>query len=344
MNRKLGVFLVLMACAFSAKALEVKEGLVKLVVDERVARVSLYRLVDVKKGIYEPLFFASDPRTSYASLSIDGVQYRLGDSSDYRFAVSRTASGAAIQFSSKFCTLVESIDFVKSEGAALVDGVKISFALQNSSQKDESIGLRLLLDTWLGEKSGLHFRTSRLAKVTGETAIEGFGDESWISTPGERANLQIMLKATGLESPDRALLANWKRLSDASWSFEALPSRGFTLLPYSVNDSAVALFWEPRVVRAGARRTFSVIAGAFNASGYSDRIVESGGGGPAGLFSLPSAEGIDRETAMQADLVAVRDLLSRIDQALADGQTPSPEDIETWNKILDQLEKRKKGY
>ncbi len=342
MNKKLALLSILLALGLSASALESKEGLVKIVIDEKVGRVSLYRLVDVKKGLYEPLLFASDPRTSYATLSLDGVQYKLGDSSEYRFSVSRTASGAAIQFSSKFCSIVESVDFVKSEGAALADGIKISFALQNTSQKDESLGLRLLLDTWLGEKSGLHFRTSRIEKVSVESSIEGFGDETWISSPGEKANLQIMLKATGLESPDRVLLANWKRLSDAPWGFEALPSHSFTLLPYSVNDSAAALFWEPRVVRAGSGRRFSVIIGAFNPKGYQNTLVETDKNAVDQL-ALSAVQG-GRQAQMEADLVTVRDLLTRIDQAIANGQTPSPEDIEAWNRILDQLEKRKKGY
>ena len=47
---------------------------------------------------------------------------------------------------------------------------------------------------------------------------------------------------------------------------------------------------------------------------------------------------------MSSDLVAVRDLLSRIDLAISSGKVPSPEELAAWQKILDRLEERKKGY
>ena len=47
---------------------------------------------------------------------------------------------------------------------------------------------------------------------------------------------------------------------------------------------------------------------------------------------------------MAADLVSVRDLITRIDRALATGSALSDDELATWRKILDRLEERKKGY
>ena len=52
----------------------------------------------------------------------------------------------------------------------------------------------------------------------------------------------------------------------------------------------------------------------------------------------------DAATSMAGDLVAARDLLSRIDRAVAEGGTISENELATWRKILDRLEERKKGY
>jgi hypothetical protein len=46
---------------------------------------------------------------------------------------------------------------------------------------------------------------------------------------------------------------------------------------------------------------------------------------------------------MEADLIAVRDLLSRMDQALSSGKPLSADQIDAWKEILETLEARKKG-
>ncbi|MBL8967495.1 MAG: hypothetical protein JNG85_10815 [Spirochaetaceae bacterium] len=330
-----------------AFGLEAKEGLVKIVINESTARLSVYRLVDVAKGRYEALVFDQDPRTSFATLSVDGKQYKLGDASDYRFTVSRTDTGARVEFRSAACVLREDIDFAKSAGAALADGLRLSFTMENVSQKDAEIGLRLLVDTWLAEKSGLHFRTDKRARVVSETAIGPADEDRWIATPGDRAELMLAFAGDGVDRPDRILLANWKRLNDEPWAFDVNVARNFTLLPYSVNDSALALYWDPVLVPRGGSRKAVTVLGAFNEKGYPPE-ASAGAVDPAtsAIFSqtVLSAESAGSEAAMVSDLVAVRDLVSRIDRALSSGKPPSEEELVAWKKILDLLEERKKGY
>ena len=47
--------------------------------------------------------------------------------------------------------------------------------------------------------------------------------------------------------------------------------------------------------------------------------------------------------ALAQDLLVVRDLIAKIDQAIASGKL-SPEEIAAWQQILDRLEARMKGY
>lgn len=335
-------FAAFLAAPFAASALEAKEGLVKIVVNDQNARVSLYRLVDIAKGKYESFLFDQDPRTSFATLSIDGKQAKLGDAADYRFAISRSDTGVRIEFKSSFCAVRESIDFAKSEGSALADGVRVTYELENVSERDASIGLRFLADTYLAEKSGLHFATSKSQKVVSEADITAATGETWISSPGERATFMIQIDGPGVDRPDRVLVANWKRLSDASWDFDANSQRNFTLVPYSVNDSAAALYWQPATVPRGGTRRLSFAMGSFNEKGYpaatarteTDAIFES---------TVLAAEGSNAATSLAADLVAVRDLIANIDRAIASGNAKADE-IAAWKKILDRLEERKKGY
>lgn len=325
-----------------AAALEAKEGLVRIVVNEANGRFAIYRLVDVAKGKYETFLFDQDIRTSFATLSVDGRQVKLGDASDYRLSTTRTDTGVLLEFRSSSCVARESIDFAKSEGAALADGVRVGFELENVSERDSMIGLRFLADTFLAEKSGIHFATDTSQRIAYETAFAANSLPVWLATPGEQVNFMIQPSRSGPDRPDTLLLANWKRLSDASWGFDANPQRNFTLVPYSINDSAVAIFWEPVAVARGGSRRMSFVMGAFNAKGYpsstgqtaTERIFES---------TVLEAGAGNAQTALAADLVAVRDLIAQIDRAMASGSI-KPDELAAWNKILDRLEERKKGY
>jgi hypothetical protein len=349
MKRLLTAAALFLAGALALQALEAKEGLVRLVVNETTARISLYRLTDVAKGRYEALLFDQDPRTSFATLSADGRLYKLGDSSEFRVTAARTDTGVRIEFRSASTVVRQSVDFARSEGSALADGVRVTFALENISEREASLGLRYLLDTWLGEKSGLHFITDKRPRVSEETAITAADADSWVAspigptpTPG-RAGFMIQLSGEGIDRPDKVLLSNWKRLSDAAWGFDANGQRNFTLVPYSINDSAAALFWEPVSVARGGTRSLSFVMGSLNEKGYpaSDGKTQT-----EAIFAATvlGAAAPDAATSMAADLVAARDLIGRIDRALAEGGTISPDELAAWRKILDRLEERKKGY
>jgi hypothetical protein len=342
------IALVLGSC-LALGALEAKEGLVKLIVNESNARISLYRLTDVAKNRYEALIFDQDPRTSFATLSADGKLYKLGDSSELRVAVQRSDTGVKIEFRSSSFVVRQSLDFARSAGSALADGLRVTFSLENISEREISLGLRYLIDTWLGEKSGAHFFTDKRQRLSSETAILRGDADGWIATPSGpypqavKTGFMIQIAGDGVDRPDKVLLSNWKRLSDATWSFDANSQRNFTLVPYSINDSAVALFWEPVSVARGGTRSLSFAMGCLNEKGYP---ATDGKTSTEQIFAATvlGAAPPDKATSMAADLVAARDLIARIDRALAEGGNLSSDELAAWKKILDRLEERKKGY
>jgi len=333
----------LLASSLGLQALDAPEGLVKVVVSESTARISIYRLTDVAKGRYEPFLFDQDPRTSFLTLSADGRLSKLGDASDFPFTVARTDTGVRIEFRSSSFVVRQILDFAKSDGSALADGLKVTLEIENVSEHEASLGLRYLLDTWLGEKSGIHFITDKRPRISEETAILPTSDDSWVGTPGASASFMVLLSGPGVDRPDKVILANWKRLADAPWAFDVNPQRNFTLVPYSINDSALALYWEPVPVPSGGTRRVAFMMGNLNEKGYPASSETT----PTDAIFASTVLGTsppDAATSMAADLVAVRDLISRIDIAVAEGRTISPDEIAAWGKILDRLEERKKGY
>lgn len=327
----------------SAFGLDLKEGRIRLVINERSGRFALYYLADVAKNQYVPLLYDQETRTTYATLMVDDKPYKLGDASEFRVSVSQEPGGGArIEYRSSFCVVKQSFAFVASPGSAMQDGVTIGFSMENVSQKDATVGLRFLMDTWLGEKASAHFWAKSMGPVSGESVLAGDSGDTWIrsveTVSGTEANLQVQLTAPATR-PDRLVAANWKRLNDAAWSFDASSSRNFTLLPYSINDSAVALYYEPLTIRPGSTREIVVILSQAN-DGYP--AVASQAVSPT-VSAITSPE-LTAPLDEMADLIAVRSVIEAIDAALASGAVPSAEDMAAIESTLRRLETRKAKY
>lgn len=342
------ILLLIAVTLFGAAAfgLDIKDGRIKLTVDEKSGRFSLYYLSDVTKSLYVPLLYAEESRTTYATLSFDQKTYKLGEASEFRVGVSKEASGGVrIEYRSSFCVIKQVFTFVTSPGSSMTDGVSLEYSIENVSQRDTPIGLRILFDTWLGEKIQTHFTTQSAGPLSGEVALIGDFMDSWIRSSEtvaekkETVSLQLQLSSPATK-PDRVVAANWKRLSDAAWSFDTNASRNFTLLPYSINDSAVALYFEPIVIRPGSTRKVSTILSQAN-EGYPEVSSLTD---PATTPLVITAPAVTAPLDEMVDLVAVRDVLDAINAAISAGTTPTAAELEAMDSIVRQLETRKSKY
>lgn len=269
----------------AAGALEVKEGRVKLVLHETTGRFSLYYLADLKRERYEALFVDQDPRTSFLSLLVDDRSLRLGDTSSFRYRAEKTDSGARFVFESSSVSLTQTFTFIRTANAALADGIRMDIDVMNRAERETSIGIRLLIDTMLGEKNRDHFSTDRRS-LASETVLKPIeeGDRWWFSK-NDSAGLMGSLSFPADPIPDSVHFANWKRLNDAAWKVDAKPGRNFNLLPYSMDDSAVCYYYEPVRLARGAERRVSVSLAAADTAGFSTTSADV----DAGLSRLLSA-------------------------------------------------------
>jgi hypothetical protein len=252
--KRLSTILVLcLFCTAVLPALDVRDGLVRVVVDETNGRAILYRLTTVKGSQYESLLFDADARTSFLSISLDGRKIKLGESQEFKLGVKRLSNGAAIEFNSPVLSLIQRIEFVKSTDSRIYNGFKISYEVKNVAQRDSKLALRQIWDTRLGEKSGVHFIANGIARFDTELILQGDTMVPFLVSPGENSSLALILDQVA--RPDIVVVANWKRLSDSTWSYDT-PMRGFSLSPYSINDSALGLYWNEVILKGGASRSF----------------------------------------------------------------------------------------
>ncbi|MBN1799019.1 MAG: hypothetical protein JW822_10600 [Spirochaetales bacterium] len=253
-------FLLCFLCMSRLNALEIKKDRIKLVLYENTGIFSLYYLKDAEKEKYVPFLLDKDPRTSFLSLSIWNKIHRMGGSGDFIQRIELTAQGARFIWISKQLQVIQ--DFI-IQGTQ----VKIVLVLFNISQVDQSVGVRYLFDTYLGEKAGPHFVTDTGVEISKETTLDTRSSLSYWISPlqmdkgSEQIGMRVITRGSGVTPADKIVFGNWKRLNESLWFYRTDDMRDFNDLPYSVNDSAVCHYYNPVVLKSGESRKIVLVIG-----------------------------------------------------------------------------------
>lgn len=341
------LFLILV---FNTYALEKTSGRIKLQLHEQTGRFSLSYLEDVSAGTYVPLLFAKDPETTTLYLSMDNKLYSMGDSTffDQRVLKENNDTVSYIWESNQI-VVTESFSLIKSVKSALTDGLKITITVKNVSEIIKKVGLSYLLDTYLGEKSRVHFKTDSNTVINSETYYTSNFPSYFVSPYDSSAfgGLEVMLKGPGITAPEKIIFANWKRLKDNIGNYNVQNSRNFNLLPYSINDSAAAIYYNQRSVAPGNEFKIVLVLGAFTGSFFQGNTEEEAASEINKLY-IQTVETPDDTTNIEAslktDLIAVEDLIAKIDEKLKYPEQVTAEEINLIRQIIDNLGQRKKLY
>ena len=139
---------------------------------------------------------------------------------------------------------------------------RLQLSLENEGHSSRTVGVRYLIDTWLGEASDVHFQVLTADDAEAGLDETGFGPveteravprrHSILESSGDEGALQLLLDKGTM--PERIAVANRSRLSDAAWSYNPSRRRGFDFPPYSRGDSAVHITFAREDLEPGERR------------------------------------------------------------------------------------------
>lgn len=342
------VTVALIVAVVPLSALEVSDGRVRLSLKEGIGRFVLSCQTSGSTGVYVPLLAAQDPRTTLLSVVVGNKIYRMGESSEFSEKVEKSPGGARFTWKSSFLQVTETFSFIPALDANVSTGVRIDLSLKNLTDKDITAGARYLFDAYLGETRGLHFRTSALSQLSKELTLTPADRAAWWESPlagdPDDFGFQVMLSGPGLTVPDRVVFANWKRLSDSNWSYDTSGARNFSLLPYSVNDSAAAQYYEPRTIPRSGESTITLAIGLFSKAGYSANSTAPVSNSPSADFASGLRETLtagknagNDSQAVQADLAAVNAILGELNSKLAAAAAVPEDEIALIESALKDL-------
>jgi hypothetical protein len=315
MNAILATIILFTVSFADLRAAEYVDGRIKLVIDEKNARFSLYYMTDVEKRVFEPLFWDKDKRTSFISAFINDKEYKMGSNSEFKTIMRGEKNKPVMAFEAEFLSVTAAFSFIRTASSGVSNGVRIDIGIESWSPKKIYAGARLLIDTFLGEKNAPSFRTD-LRPIESETVIDKTSpDQYWVSRE-DKYGLMGSVFVEGTEGPDFLHFANWKRLNGSRFKVDYVPGRNFNATRFSIKDAAVCYFLDVKPMERWERRVMTVLLAAEDNYGFgSDKILDggfagnvaesagevwNGGGVNAGGGNYPPPAGIYSNTAQAA--------------------------------------------
>lgn len=199
-------------------------------------------------------------------------------------------------------TVTQTVGLVPGAQSGKIDTCLIEYEMENRDQNVHTVGVRFLLDTFIGSNDGVPYliptspprlcNTDYRFNTPGEVPdyIQARETED-LARPGTIALIQF--KNLGYEVPSRVTLGAWPNKAlgapcdqeKTPWDF---PTYSMKTLPKP--DSAVTVYWDPQPLRPGEKRTvgFAYGLGRVAASEAGGALGLSVGGSftPGGEFSL----------------------------------------------------------
>jgi len=285
------------------------------------------------------LLFYDVPPASYTLIYVDGDLFTFGGDRG-AFLKRPVVIGNYIQtrWGNDLIHVDQVVQWVEREDTGLQDGVLVRYEIENRSKNSIDAGLRILLDTYQGEQETSHFLLDDGTEVEYEWERTGDDIPSWWESRkgnGQGPCLRGSLTETLVTVPQRVMFANYRSLLHDPYEHRIRRNRRFHSLPYSRNDSAVALFYGPVDLEPGGTVEFATILGLCGEGRYvlkADKtvyeevvllpvlsaILEA-----AGAVSREEAEMILRELEniriIRGDLDKINELIAELNEALEGG-------------------------
>ncbi|MCX5914133.1 MAG: hypothetical protein NTV04_19640, partial [Deltaproteobacteria bacterium] len=205
------------------------------------------------------LYGHPSPWTSFSTVQIDGSNYRLGiDYYPYQSPVFDEENHSLItEWRLSSLRVLQRQSLVYSESTR-PDVVQLDYLIRNEDTVPREVGLRIMLDTQLGENDGAPFYIPQFGNITQEREFGRDEVSAWLSLDDLSKPSVVgkgILKGLGATPPDRFVIASWDDIYDTAWDYAIDPEYSIT------DDSAVGIWWNPLVLGPGEERRITTFYG-----------------------------------------------------------------------------------
>jgi hypothetical protein len=270
-----------------AKTLALENEFLKIIVNDQVLDKGRFS-IETTQGNPEnpmddkqPLIFGRPiPWTSYTTIFVDGtpvifggenkkIQKRSGQTYRFSQAPQQQRSDNGIQTTATVETHIQveqSLRFFRNPSTKVLDTVLITYTMTNTDSAPHQVGLRLMMDTKLGNNDGAPLRMGYLTAASEKEIAEKDLFPFWqafddLPSPNIVAQGTLELREADIFPPDRVILANWGSLVDSPWDYSTQEGQSFIRAGETEKDTALALYWDPIKIPAQGKRTVRTLYG-----------------------------------------------------------------------------------
>ncbi len=220
------------------------------------------------------LTFSPQGETHNTRVWIDDDSVVYGDtgllgyfsSGEFRKSPDNAAGEVSSVWISQEIAVTQTLSYVYGTSTGRVDTIQIKYELTNESSQTKEVGLRILIDTLIGDNDGVPFVVPGRSGIT-DRAVDLRGDAvpdfiqalefSNLTEPG--VIVHLTLQGADATRPNRLVISAWCDKVDVWEYYRSLGGDGHPLNRCGRNantpDSAVGLYFDPQPLAAGEART-----------------------------------------------------------------------------------------
>lgn len=196
------------------------------------------------------LFGHPSPGTSYTTVVVNGTEYIYGEEQMITMPVfSENSNKSQGRFGNVVVT--QEISIVKNSATLRDDVVEIKYTAKNTGNSSASFGLRIMMDTMLGDNDHAPFRVPLVGNLTTEREFSGSSIPQYWQAFDSLNNPRVISCGNflcGAIAPTKVQFANWGRVYDQPWNYQVKTGT-------ANGDSAVCIIWE-RNLAAGQQEEY----------------------------------------------------------------------------------------
>ncbi len=211
------------------------------------------------------LTFDVNGRTNNTRIFVDGDTPIFGEAPGILLAPAHTEGGRQVtdwQYNKIF--VAQRLAIVLGASTNLYDTLRVEYTIDNRDAVAHDVGLRLMIDTLIGDNDGVPFRVPGVSGIVNRAAeLQDKSIPDFIqvlekeSTVDAGVIINVTLRGADTSTPERVLITGWR--GDAQWDYlQSVGGLGAPLTRYGTidtGDSAVGLFFPIQSLGAGERRT-----------------------------------------------------------------------------------------
>lgn len=289
---------------------------------------------------YKRLTYDESGQTCNTCVKIDGTEYLFGQQPGQWLYKERELDpqegqgwASAMEWPERV-KVTQTVMIVPNEQTRLLDTVLVHYLIENGSTARHKVGLRYLLDTFIGSNDGVPFTIPGKSGLLVDTMMKFTQkdipdyiqalERPNLKNPGTIAHLGLKMPDLKLDAGDPDLspmtalwICHWPDEigSEVRWDWKARPMND---PPSARKDSCVAMFWNEELMPSHTRRALAFTYGLGMISSLGTQNAQLGitAGGrfrPGGVFTVTAY--LKRPQAGQRVTIALPDGL-----ALAEGQ------------------------